>query len=96
MNQTIRIRDPRIESGVARRQGPYPTLDTIAGKTMVVLNNEWTCMNEIAGYLGNALKSRYGVARVLNFPVPVGVAADAAVIDEAARAGDFAVVGLAN
>jgi hypothetical protein len=95
MNPTIRIRDPRLENVIAVRN-TYPTLDTIAGKTMVILNNEWTCMNEIGDYLGKALQERYGVARVINIPVPTGVAADEAVIAQAARVADFAAVGLAN
>ena len=95
MTDSIRIRDPRLENAITSRSS-YPTLNTIAGKTMVVLNNEWTCMNEIVDYLATALKERYGLAKVLNFPVPTGVAADEAVIREAARDGDFALVGLAN
>jgi len=95
MADSLRIRDPRLENAIKARSA-YPTLDTIAGKTLVILNNEWTSMNEIVAYLSNALKERYGLAKVLSFPVPTGVAADEAVIREAARAGDFALVGLAN
>jgi len=95
MRDMLKILDPRGEA-IAHEKRSYPTLDTIAGKTMVVLNNGWTCMDEIAEYLGNALKSRYGVARVVSFPVPTGVAADPSVLRAAAEVGDFVAVGLAN
>jgi hypothetical protein len=89
------MRDPRLENVVTAR-GSYPTLEGIAGKTMVILNNEWTSMNEIVDYLTKALKARYGLAKVVSFRVPTGLAADDSVIREAARVGDFALVGLAN
>ena len=63
---------------------------------MAVLTNGWTSMDVIVARLTETLKSRYGVAKVLSFAVPVAVAADEAVLEEAARSADFALVGLAN
>ena len=95
MTARLFIHDPR---GRARSAGAqlYPKIDTLRGKTMVVLNNHWTCMDEMIDHLGAALKSRYGVKEVIQFDVPVSTSVDEAVIAEAARRGDFAVVGLAN
>lgn len=95
MTARLLIHDPRAR---ARRAGAqtYPKIDTLRGKTMVVLNNHWTCMDEMVDHLGTALKARYGVREVIQFDVPVSVSVDEAVIAEAARLGDFAVVGLAN
>jgi hypothetical protein len=89
------IRDPRL-SAAQRAKPSYPTVDTLAGKTLAIFNNSWTCMDEIAQWLGNTMAKRYGVKAVLNFPVPIASAVDKALLDEAARTADFAVVGLAN
>lgn len=93
---TLRIRDPRLENTPEARRSAYPTLDTLAGKTMVILNNEWTAMNEIAAYLTRVMQERFGVAKVVQFRVPSGLPAEESTIREAARLGDFAAVGLAN
>ncbi|MDR5651685.1 hypothetical protein RGD00_03650 [Xinfangfangia sp. LG-4] len=95
MTDFIRIRNPRGELA-AHGARVYPTLNSLEGKRMVVLNNHWTCMDEIADHIGAALRARHGVAEVLTFSVPVGTAAEEAVIAEAASKADFALVGLAN
>lgn len=95
MPDFIRIRNPR---GERKEHGNrvYPTLDTLEGKTLVVLNNTWTSMDEISKYLGETMKERYGISKHVEIEIPVGKGADDAVIAEAARIADFAVVGLAN
>jgi hypothetical protein len=90
------IRDPRIESNAKAHTGSYPTLDTLRGKTLVILNNGWTSMNEIAATLAAELKQRYGIREVVGFSVPIGNPADESVLREAAAIADFAAVGLAN
>jgi hypothetical protein len=94
MSATVWVRDPRfVESKQARR--PYPTLDTLQGKTLAILNNSWTSMDEIADILGKAFKERFGVAKVVNYEVPIASECDESIMRDAARA-DFAIVGLAN
>jgi hypothetical protein len=95
MSNLIRVRDPRYDAG-GERTATYPTLQTLSGKTLVILNNGWTCMNELAAYLGEELKRRYDVAKVVSLPVPISSAGPEETIREASRVGDFAVVGLAN
>lgn len=95
MMERLLIHDPRAKARRAAAQ-LYPKIDGLQGKTMVVLNNHWTCMDEMIDHLGAALKSRHGVKEVIQFDVPVSTAVDEAVIAEAARLGDFVVVGLAN
>lgn len=91
----INIRDPRTESAVHSTK-TLPTLDQLAGKTMVVLNNGWTSMDRIVARLQHGLRTRHGIGEVVSFAIPVAVAADVAVIDAASKRADFAIVGLAN
>jgi hypothetical protein len=94
MSATIWIRDPRyVETGKAKRS--YATLDSLQGKTMAIMNNSWTSMDEIAAILGNEFKKRFGVAKVITYPVPTASACEESIMRDAAKA-DFAIVGLAN
>lgn len=95
MPGSLRIRDPRFEKAV-KRASVQPTLDSLAGKTLAILNNGWTSMDAMAAHLTEALKRRYGVANVISFSVPVANPAAPAILAEAASRADFAAVGLAN
>jgi hypothetical protein len=95
MNDFIEIRNPRLENSVAA-QNEYPTLKDLSGKTMVVLNNRWAAMDEIVVHMSKLMKERYGIADVKEFTIPSGEAPPDALFHEAVKAGDFALVGLAN
>ena len=95
MQDFIRIRDPRYDNS-EKKDRVIHTLDSLAGKTLAILNNGWTAMNEIAELLTEKLKERYGVVNVLQFGVPSAGAADPQVMRDATTKADFVIVGLAN
>jgi hypothetical protein len=91
----IRIRDPRFD-GTHQNDRAIRTLASLAGKTMVILNNGWSSMNEIADMLTATMKQRFGVADVIQFGVPSAGAAAPDVFRQTRAKADFVVVGLAN
>ena len=95
MQDLIRIRDPRFEH-INQKDRAISTLGNLAGKTMVILNNGWSSMDEIAAMLTAKMKERFGVADVLQFGVPSAAAAAPNVFKQTREKADFVIVGLAN
>ena len=62
MTERLFIHDPRAKARDAAAQ-LYPKIDGLQGKTMVVLNNHWTCMDEMIDHLGALLGVAQGSVR---------------------------------
>lgn len=61
---TIRVLDPTSESGPSKSE-PAPRLDTLSGKTVGFISNGKEGTARYFHHLGEALKSRYGVAEIV-------------------------------
>jgi len=61
---TIRVLDPTSETGPPQSE-PAPRLDTLAGKKVGFISNGKEGTARYFHHLGEALKSRYGVAEIV-------------------------------
>ena len=61
---TIRVLDPTNESGPAKGEAA-PRLDTLQGKTVGFISNGKEGTARYFHHLGEALKARYGVGKVV-------------------------------
>ena len=61
---TIRVLDPTNESGPGKGE-PAPRLDTLEGKTVGFISNGKEGTTRYFHHLGEVLKARYGVAKVV-------------------------------
>ncbi len=95
MVNLVQILDPRAERPESGGK-PLPVLNDLADKTLAILSNGWTSMDRISEHLAEMLKSRYGVAKIVNASMPVSSGADIATLDMIAREAHCAIVGLAN
>ena len=94
MDGFVHVLDPRAERCEVAKQ--LPVLDLVEGKTVAILSNGWTSMDRLAHHFGALLQERYGVAKVIQTPIPISTAMDEATLESTVKQADFAILGLAN
>ena len=76
---------------------PLPGIDGLPGKVVGFVSNEtWQCLPIMWQQLHQLLLDRYKASDTFKFPVPLVKPATPADLDEIARKGDAAIVGLGN
>ena len=97
MNQpgTIRILEP-VARGAALAEGTLRRIDSLRGKTVGLLSNEWRCVKILFDHMPDLLTSQYGAAGVFKEKVELSLAGPDALLDDVAHRTDAVIVAMAN
>lgn len=97
MNQagTIRILEP-VARGRALATGTLQGIDSLKGKTVGLLSNEWRCVKILFEYMPGVLTSQFGAADVLKEKVELSLAGPDALLDDVAKRSHAVIVAMAN
>lgn len=76
-----------------QRWQPVPQ---VKGARVILVNNHWTSMDQIAAVLTERLVNECQVASVKEISPPTSSAPPAGMLEAAAQEADLAIVGLAN
>ena len=92
---TIRILEP-VARGAALAEGTLQSIDSLKGRTIGLLSNEWRCVKILFDHLPGLLTSQFGAAGAFKEKVELSLAGPDALLDDVARRGDAVIVAMAN
>ena len=92
----ITILEPTAEIKEHTFEQSLSTLDSLQGKVVGILSNEWTSLATLWPKLSDHLKMRYGVAETFKVRVPTTQPAPEVLLDEVATKSDAVIAGMAN
>jgi hypothetical protein len=74
----------------------WQPLKDLRAARVVIVNNHWTSMDQLARMLTERLLTEYQVASVTQVGLPTSAAPPRGLLEGAAEGADLAIVGLAN
>ena len=92
---TIRILEP-VARGNALAEGTLQSIDSLKGKTVGLLSNEWRCVKILFQHMPGLLTSRFGAAGAFKEKVELSLAGPDALLDDVAQRADAVIVAMAN
>ncbi|MEE8433646.1 MAG: hypothetical protein V3S64_02555 [bacterium] len=92
---TIRILEP-VARGTALAAGTLQGIDSLKGKTVGLLSNEWRCVKILFEHMADVLTSQFGAADVFKEKVELSLAGPDALLDDVAQRTDAVIVAMAN
>jgi len=92
--QTIQYLDPTSPN--TERLRYVPAVSALTGKRIAFLNNGWASFTYIGERMDTVLRSRFGTAPMVTYPIPTSCAPEPGLLDRVREAADAAVVGMAN
>lgn len=93
--RTIRILEP-VARSTALAEGTLRGVESLRGKTVGLLSNEWRCVKILFEHLPGLLKTRYGAAGAFKEKVELSLAGPDELLDDVARRSDTVIVAMAN
>ena len=97
MNQpgTIRILEP-VARGSALAAGRLQRINSLKGKRVGLLSNEWRCVKILFEHMPGVLTSQFGAAEVFKEKVELSLAGPEELLDDVAQRTDAVIVAMAN
>ena len=92
---TIRILEP-VARGAALAAGTLQGIESLKGKTVGLLSNEWRCVKILFEHMPDVLTSQFGAAEVIKEKVELSLAGPEELLDDVALRTDAVIVAMAN
>lgn len=85
-----------VASGPEGAKRNWQPLKELKNARIVVVNNHWTSMDQLASQLTGRLRAEFQVQSVSEVSLPTSAAPPVGLLEKAAETADLAIVGLAN
>jgi len=92
---TLRILEP-VTSRSTLAGGTLQAIDSLQGKTIGMLSNEWRCVKIMFDYLPGALKAHYGARAAFKETIELSLAGPQELLDDVGGRCDAVIVAMAN